>query len=78
MRMLAFSTIETDRSYKIPLYAKAGIPEAWLVNLPDETIELYAEPADGIYQINETFKRGEEARAHSVPDLSVNISDVLG
>src|SRR2546429_6719221 len=28
------STILSDRNVKMPLYARAGIPEAWLVNLP--------------------------------------------
>lgn len=75
---VADSTVESDRSYKMPLYAKAGIQEAWLVNLPGETIELYAEPADGVYQISKSFQRGEEAQAHSVADLRVNVADVLG
>jgi Uma2 family endonuclease len=57
---VADSTVESDRSYKLPLYAKAGIPGVWIVTLPDETIELYAEPASGVYQISKTFKRGEE------------------
>jgi len=75
---VADSTVEADRSYKFPLYAKAGIPEAWLVNLPDETIELYAEPADGIYQVNQIFRRGEEAQAHGNSDLRVSVADILG
>lgn len=75
---VADSTVESDRSYKMPLYAKAGIPEAWLVNLPDETIELYAEPAGGIYQVSKSFRRGEEAQAYGLADLRVNIADILG
>ena len=75
---VADSTVESDRSYKVPLYAKAGIPEAWLVNLPDEAIELYAEPADGAYQINRNFGRGEEVQSHGLSDLRVNAADVLG
>ena len=27
-----------DHEIKIPLYAEANIPEAWLVNLPEEII----------------------------------------
>jgi Uma2 family endonuclease len=46
---VADSTVESDRSYKMPLYAKAGVQEAWLVNLQDETTEVYAEPAVGVY-----------------------------
>jgi Uma2 family endonuclease len=75
---VADSTVESDRSYKMPLYAKAGISEAWLVNLPDEKIELYAEPADGAYQFARDFKRGEDVRAHSIADLFVPVADVLG
>ena len=75
---VADSTVESDRSYKMPLYAKAGVPEAWLVNLPDERIELYAEPADGVYQVNKNFTRGEEIQAHSVVDIRFPVTDVLG
>jgi Uma2 family endonuclease len=72
------STVESDRSYKMPLYAKAGIPEAWLINLPDEKIELYAEPADAAYQFTRDFKRGEDVQAHSIAGLLVPVADVLG
>ncbi|MDT4955035.1 MAG: hypothetical protein QOJ02_3173 [Acidobacteriota bacterium] len=75
---VADSTVESDRLYKMPLYAKAGIPEAWLVNLPDEKIELYAQPANGAYQFIIEFKRGEDVQSHSIADLQVHVADVLG
>jgi Uma2 family endonuclease len=75
---VADSTVESDRSYKMPLYAKAGIPETWLVNLPDETIEIYDEPAGGAYQLSKSFNRGEEIQAHSVADLRISVTDLLG
>jgi Uma2 family endonuclease len=75
---VADSTVESDRSYKMPLYAKAGIAEAWLVNLPDERIELYAEPADGAYQTTRNFARGEEVQSHGLSELRVKAADVLG
>jgi len=75
---VADTTVESDRRYKIPLYAKAGIVEAWLVNLPAEQIEIYAEPVGGAYQITSQVKRGEELRAHSIPDLAMSADAVLG
>lgn len=75
---IADSTVETDRSFKVPLYARAGISEAWLVNLPDERIELFAEPSGGAYQVNRIFARGEELQSHGVADLRVGVADVLG
>ncbi len=75
---VADTTVESDRRYKIPLYAKAGISEVWLVNLPDEKIELYAEPLNGAYQVTREFKRGEEAQAHNIAKLLVKVADVIG
>jgi Uma2 family endonuclease len=75
---VADSTVETDRSYKVPLYARAGIPEAWLVNLPEERVELFADPAGGAYQVNRTFSRGEDVESHGVAGLRVGVADVLG
>jgi Uma2 family endonuclease len=75
---VADSTVESDRSYKMPLYAKAGVPEAWLVNLQTERIELYAQPANGAYQFIKEFKRDEDVQAYSIADLRVTVADVLG
>ncbi|HEX8921320.1 MAG TPA: Uma2 family endonuclease [Pyrinomonadaceae bacterium] len=75
---VADSTVETDRSYKVPLYAKAGIAEVWLVNLPEEQVELFASPVDGSYKIAATFKRGDTARSQTIEDLAIDVSDILG
>lgn len=75
---VADTTLESDRRYKIPLYAKAGITEAWLVNLHEETIELSAEPVDGAYQFTKTFKRGEEAQSHTLADLRLSVTALIG
>lgn len=75
---VADSTVESDRGYKIPLYAKAGIREVWLVNLPAEAVEIYAEPVGGAYQIIRQVKRGEDAQAHTITGLHVNIAQVIG
>jgi Uma2 family endonuclease len=75
---VADTTLESDRAYKIPLYAKASISEAWIINLPDETVELYADAEDGAYSVHTNFKRGEVAHAHTIADLVVNIDALLG
>jgi len=72
------TTLQTDRGVKIPLYAKAAIPEAWIVNLPEERIEIYAEPANDVYQVVRSIPRGEKAQAYSLQDFAVKVADVLG
>ncbi len=75
---VADTTIDSDRRIKLALYAKAGIKEVWLVNLPGEQIEIYAEPSGGGYQITKQIKRGEKAQAHSIPKLVVSADTMLG
>jgi Uma2 family endonuclease len=41
---IADSTLERDRTSKKRLYARAGIPLYWIVNLPEQKLELYIEP----------------------------------
>ena len=43
---IADSTLERDRSSKKRLYARAGIPVYWIVNLPEQKLEVYTEPID--------------------------------
>jgi len=72
------STLEYDRKVKMPLYAGAGIPEAWLVNLPDERIEVYSDPAGGEYQTVRTYARGQKLQSHTLASLRLSVSKVLG
>jgi Uma2 family endonuclease len=74
---VADTTVDYDRLVKVPLYAKAGIKEVWLVNLPAEQIEIYAEPSGDAYQITSQIKRGEEAQAHTIPELSISADMML-
>lgn len=38
------STLAFDRSDKGRIYARAGIPEYWIINIPDRQIEVYTQP----------------------------------
>jgi Uma2 family endonuclease len=38
------SSLAFDRGEKASLYASAGIPEYWIVNLPDRRLEIYSDP----------------------------------
>lgn len=72
------STLELDRTVKMPLYAGAGIPEAWLVNLPDERIEVYSDPVGGVYQTVRSYARGRRLQSHTLASLRLSVSKVLG
>jgi len=63
---------------KILLYARAGIPEAWLVNLPRKMIEVYYDVVDGRFGKCLKFKRGEVLISPTVPGLSLKVSEIIG
>jgi Uma2 family endonuclease len=48
-----------DREVKIPLYARFGIPETWLVDVEQGLIEVYREPSLEGYRQVRTLRRGE-------------------
>lgn len=72
------ATLEYDRQIKLPLYARAGIPEVWLVNHTDEQIETYARPVGAEHQLTGRIQRGAAAQADTVAELRISAADVLG
>lgn len=72
------TTLDYDRETKIPLYAAAGIVEAWLVNLAENTIEVYTEPLGDVYQNVRVYQRGERIFGQSLLGFEVTVSDILG
>lgn len=54
------STLEYDRSKKLPIYAKANIPEIWIHNLTDKQLEVYRNPQGERYTSLSTYAEGQE------------------
>ena len=75
---VADTTLEYDRFVKLPAYARAGIPEAWLANLPADRIEMYAEPVNGAYTFIKHATRGEVIQSSSIDELRLSVDDILG
>ena len=69
---------EYDRTVKIPLYARSGIAEVWLVILAENIIEMYAQPAGDTYREMSQAGPGAIAVAHSIADLAIPVDSILG
>lgn len=61
---VADSSLEKDRGFKLPEYAKSGIPQYWIVNLNRREVEVYQDPMESIYRSKKTYEIDE-----SVPFL---------
>lgn len=75
---VADSSLAYDRKVKIPLYAEAGISEAWLMDLNSGRIFTYRQPSpDGYRQVRE-HHRGEWISPEAFPDERFQVDDFLG
>jgi Uma2 family endonuclease len=75
---VAETSVASDRQVKIPLYARSGIPEVWLVDLDQGTITVYREPSASGYGTVFTVRRGETLAPLAFPDRPVAAADILG
>ncbi len=74
---IADSSLLHDRKQKIPLYARCGVPEAWLLNLPRKALEVYRNPVDGIYRTRMVLHAGDVIAPVARPEGSVRVADLL-
>jgi len=75
---VADSSLSYDRRVKLPLYARAAVREAWLVDLVRNEVEVRREPGpDGFAQV-EHCGRGTALSPAAFPNLSLAIGDLLG
>lgn len=62
---------------KLPLYAAAGVPEYWVVDLHREVVHVHRSPVDGGHRQVSTAGRGDRLTAPGT-DLTVDVNELLG
>lgn len=68
-----------DRDIKLPLYARAGIPEVWIVALANDEVHVYREPNGDEFTDHRTLGPEEEVDIRSVPAVdSISTDTILG
>ena len=75
---VADTSADYDREVKLPLYAQAGIPEVWLIDLQKGCVEAYAQPADGTYQETAEVAASDTLTSPTIPQLALAAADLLG
>ena len=75
---VAHTSVRKDLGEKAEAYARAAIPEYWVVNIPGQCIVVHLEPAGGRYRRITTHGRGEAIRFHAFPDVEVRVNSILG
>ena len=76
---VADSSLKQDRLTKRAIYAAAGIAEYWIVNLPDDCVEIRREPDPGRrrYASTTVARRGDTIELSTLSGVRVLVSDLL-
>jgi Uma2 family endonuclease len=67
-----------DRGPKLRTYAAAGIPEVWLVDLEEESVETCREPGVAKYREVVLYRRGQRVSPAAFPGKTFRVAEILG
>ncbi len=72
------ASLDRDKQIKLPAFARCGVPEAWIVDLNANTVEVHSNPSDGEYRNTIRARRGESFESKCFPGIRLAASDILG
>ena len=67
-----------DRAVKVPMYARYGVREVWLVDLIEDVVVVHRQPGPDGYLDTRVVRRGEPLSTDALADLVHESSQVLG
>jgi Uma2 family endonuclease len=81
---IAETSLSLDRRHKSALYARAGLADYWIVNLPGGILEVYREPAPTVsadpgwaYRSVQVLTRGASVAPLAAPEARIAVADLL-
>jgi Uma2 family endonuclease len=81
---VADSSLRLDRRFKAGVYARAGVPEYWIVNLVAGTLEVYREPQpapgtenDWTYRTADVLRPPAHVTPLGAPGVRIPLADLL-
>lgn len=71
------STLHFDRGTKLPMYAAAGIPEVWIVDLERRRVLVHRGPDGDLYREAIVIDQGSISPA-AFPDVALQLDEIFG
>jgi Uma2 family endonuclease len=74
---VSVSSLRKDSGLKASIYAAAGIPVYWIVNVPARRVVVHDTPVNGMYQRVVTVDEQAILTLAEFPDLALKVNDFL-
>jgi Uma2 family endonuclease len=71
---IADSSLHRDLGNKVSLYAMAGVPEYWVLNLVDRELEVFRDPGEGRYRSHFRARPTDRVSPEPWPDVEIEVS----
>jgi Uma2 family endonuclease len=75
---VADSSLRFDRTVKLPLYARAGIAELWIVDVSRRTVDIHRKPAGSGYLETVSDQASGEIALALAPEIVIRLDRVFG
>lgn len=77
---VAGDSIEKDRTLKAAIYARAKIPEYWIVNLAERCVEVLTDPdsTSSRYRTSKVARAGETIVPRQLAGVAIRIGELFG
>jgi Uma2 family endonuclease len=75
---VAASSLRFDLSTKADLYARAGIPDYWVLDIENRRMIVHREPASGKYNSVVAYSEGESVAPLAAPELEFHVRTAFG
>ncbi len=72
------TTLTYDRETKLPLYARSGVREAWIMDLQNNAMERHTEPSRSGYRLVRRASKGESLPSEALPKIVLRFDDIIG
>ncbi len=74
---VADSSLKLDTETKVPLYAQAGVVEAWVFDVEEKLVRVYRDPSPKGYRTSFTVEGKQKLTALALPRIEISVAEVF-
>ena len=75
---VADPTLAFDTGTKVPLYARQGVPEVWVIDVRERAVRVYRDPGANGYKTQFRAAGNDNLAALAMPELTVTSAELFG
>ena len=71
------STLRFDLQVKVPLYARCGIPEAWVIDVNERIVHVFRQPGAAGFGESRVARSGDSVACDALPEATIEVAELV-